>query len=238
MEGARGERGWRGIGLGLVLGLVAGCATGRVHLDEVLLADRNDASRRQEIAAAYRVACPDVLALTLPGQPDVATPLRIEADGCLKVGTARLRVEGLSVAEVRRHLAARLGVSVAEVGVEVVAYRSQQLYLLGEVVGRQRAVPYQGPETVLEVLQRTGGITPGAAVDDVYVVRTRVAEGQAPEVFRVDLPAIVLAHDESTNVRLQPFDQVFVGETRQCCLAKCIPPCLRPLYDALCGLAR
>ena len=102
----------------------------------------------------------------------------------------------------------------------------------------QRAVPYRGPETVLDLLQRVGGITPGAAPSDVHVIRSRLAENKPPEVFHIDLQAIVMNQDQSTNLRLQPFDQVFVGETKRSSLEKCIPPCLRPVYEKLCGIRR
>jgi len=102
----------------------------------------------------------------------------------------------------------------------------------------QRAVPYHGPETVLDLLQRVGGITPGAAPNDVHVIRSRLADNKPPEVFHIDLRAIVMNHDQSTNLRLQPFDQVFVGEAKRSSLEKCLPPCLRPLYEKLCGIRR
>ena len=44
---------------------------------------------------------------------------------------------------------------------------------------------------MLDLLQRVGGIAPGAAPQDVYVVRSHLGEGR-PEVFHVDLDAIVL----------------------------------------------
>ena len=47
-----------------------------------------------------------------------------------------------------------------------------------------------------------------------------------------------LRHDAQTNLRLQPFDQVFVGETEESCRGKCMPPWLRPLYESACGLRR
>jgi polysaccharide biosynthesis/export protein len=102
----------------------------------------------------------------------------------------------------------------------------------------QRAVPYRGPETVLDLLQRVGGITPGAAPSDVHVIRSRLAENKPPEVFHIDLRAIVINQDQSTNLRLQPFDQVFVGEANRSSLEKCIPPFLRPAYEKLCGIRR
>ncbi|HJT78705.1 MAG TPA: hypothetical protein VJ739_15990, partial [Gemmataceae bacterium] len=126
----------------------------------------------------------------------------------------------------------------ATVRVRVLEYNSQQVYLVGAVTGMQRAVPYQGPETVLDLLQRAGGIAPEAAPGAVHVIRCGVAEGRAPEVYHIDLAAIVLQGDQRTNLRLQPFDQVYVGESRPSCYARCIPPCLRGLYDALFGMRR
>ncbi|HYV37763.1 MAG TPA: hypothetical protein VE988_18910, partial [Gemmataceae bacterium] len=107
------------------------------------------------------------------------------------------------------------------------------IYVIGEVIGLQRAVPYHGQETVLDLLQRTGGITPGAEPEGVYVVRSHVGDAKRPEVFHVDLRAIVIDHDERTNLRLQPFDQVHVAATRRAGLQKIMPPWLRKLGAAV-----
>jgi protein involved in polysaccharide export with SLBB domain len=131
-----------------------------------------------------------------------------------------------------------VGIPPDRVQVRVSEYQSQSIYLYGEVTGLQRPVPYQGPETVLDLLQRTGGIRPGAAPGSVYVVRSHVADGRPPEVFHIDLQAILLKHDPQTNLRLQPFDQVYVGETRQSSLVKCLPHWLQPLYEKLWGMSR
>ena len=135
------------------------------------------------------------------------------------------------IARLTRQPAGTIQVRVAE-------YRSQHIYLAGEGNNLQRAVSYQGPETVLDVLQRTGGIKPGAAPREVYVIRSGLAEGHAPEYFRVDLPAILLKQDQKTNLRLQPFDQIYIGETKNSSLQKCFPHWLQPLYQSLCGLKR
>jgi protein involved in polysaccharide export with SLBB domain len=137
-----------------------------------------------------------------------------------------------------RVLAASLKLPPEAIRVRVVEFQSQQIYLFGEVIDLPRAVPYQGPETVLDLLQRVGGITPGAAPGDVQVVRTHISEGRPPEVFHVNLRAIVANQDQRTNVRLQPYDRVHVGQTRKACLEKCVPPWLRPAYQFLCGLRR
>jgi protein involved in polysaccharide export with SLBB domain len=225
--------------LGLVLCLLTGCAVGRPHLDEALLADSGTALRNQGMTQHYRVGCPDVLEVRVAGRSELGGRYTVKADGRIDLGGfGRVRVEGLAVPDIASRVAGALGATPNDVGVRVAEYNSQQVYLVGEVTGLQRAVPYQGPETVLDLLQRTGGITPGAAPGEVHVIHPGVAEGQAPQVFHIDLQAVVLKQDQRTNVRLQPFDQVYVGESEESCLAKCVPPCFRCLYDSLWGMRR
>jgi protein involved in polysaccharide export with SLBB domain len=225
--------------LGCLLGCLAGCASVPTHFDQALLADTSLDASRSAVADGYQVACPDVLHVRVQDHPELVGRRPVGADGCIEFGTAgRLRVEGLTVNDIARRVAAYAETSSDAVRVEVAEYHSKQLFVIGQVMGLQRAVPYQGAETVLELLQRLGGVTPGAAPDDVYVVRSRLAEGKPPELFRVNLRAVVLYHDIRTNVRLEPFDQVFVGETRASCLEKCVPPVLRPMFDVVCGIRR
>jgi polysaccharide export outer membrane protein len=185
------------------------------------------------------VGCPDVLQVSVTGRPDLDVSRPISPDGRIDIGPlGRVRVEGLSVPEAAGRIAAEAGLPSRAVQVQIVEFWSQKVYLFGEVTGFQRAVAYEGPETVLDLLHRTGGITPGAAPGEVHVVRSHVAEGRSPEVFHVDLKAVVMKHDQRTNLRLQPFDQVYVGETFPSSWEKCVPPCFRPLYEAAWGLGR
>jgi protein involved in polysaccharide export with SLBB domain len=223
----------------LCLVLQAGCALTRPYVDEALLAQPEDPARSRDAVAHYLIACPDVVDVTIAGRPDCGGRHAVTADGRIDVGpVGRVRVEGLPVAEAARAIAEEANVRPESVHVSVTEHNSQQVYLVGAVAGLQRAVPYEGPETVLDLLRRTGGIRSGAAPGEVHVIRPGVAEGRPPEVFHIDLEAIVLNGDERTNLRLQPFDQVHVGESRRASFAKCVPPCLRGLYDTLCGLCR
>jgi protein involved in polysaccharide export with SLBB domain len=225
--------------LSLLPWLLAGCAAFGPPIDKALLADKGLAVRSSAAAEAYLVHCPDVLEILIDTRPELSGLREIGPDGQIDLGRmGRVRVEGQTAAEVARRLAEVTGVPPAWVRVRVAEYDSQQIFLIGQVVGLQRAVPYQGPELVLDLLHRVGGITPGAAPDEVYVVRSRIAEGQPPQVFRVDMRAILLRHDPRTNLPLQPLDQVYVGETRRFSRERCIPPWLRPLYEALCGMRR
>jgi hypothetical protein len=148
------------------------------------------------------------------------------------------RVEGQTVEQIGQAICEQRGVPLGTVSVRVAEYRSQHVYVGGPGIGVQRAVPYRGPETVVDFLQRVGGVAAGAAAGDVHVIRDGVVDNRPPQVYHVDLKAVLLDQDQRTNIRLRPFDQVYVGETRASFVEHCIPRWVRPLYDKLCGLPR
>jgi protein involved in polysaccharide export with SLBB domain len=226
------------LGAALLLLLPVSCAS-QPFIDRALLAERGSAIRNEGVPEAYRCGCPDVLEFNVAGRPDLTGRREIAPNGRVDLSpVGRVRVEGLTEDEIVARAAEEAGLPPGRLRVRVADYRSQQLYLIGQVMGQQRAVPYQGPETVLDLLKRTGGITAGAAPESVFVVRSRVAEGSAPEVFHIDLQAVITGRNTQTNIRLLPSDQIFVGENRRSSLEKCLPPWLRPAYVALSGLHR
>jgi protein involved in polysaccharide export with SLBB domain len=242
MEAGEGRSTWwpfKRAWLGLLLWLPAGCALCQSSLDRAIPTDQGLAARRESGAEAYTVGCPDVLELLLDDHPQLSGQREIGPDGRIDIGGGRrLRVEGCTVAQITSFFNQVTETRPEAVHVRVAQYRSQQLYLLGQVAGLPRVVPYQGPERIADLLHRVGGITPGAAPNDIRVVRPHASEGQASEVLRIDLQAIVLRHDVRTNIYLQPQDQIYIGETRQCSILKCIPPWLRPVYETLWGMRR
>src|SRR5262249_19361499 len=151
-------------------------------IERALMADRNPASHRTDLTTHYTLRCPDVLTVQVDGRPESSGERTVAPDGRIHLDdTTALRVDGMSIAEASRSIADRLGVEANHLQVSVAQYRSQSIYLFGEVNGLQQAVPYQGPETVLDLLQRVGGITSGAAPHDVQVVRSHIADGRSPE---------------------------------------------------------
>lgn len=223
----------------MLLLLLSGCAVNRAGMDRALLTENGPAGRKNGVTEQYTLRSPDALRVTVPNRPELTGVRPLGADGRIDMGElGRLRVEGRTLSETTRLVAAVAGEFPDRVHIDITQYNSQQVYLFGPGIVPQRSVAYLGQETVVDLLQRVGGIQPGAAPNHVYVVRPHVPDGKSPEVFHVDLRAVLTKHDPKTNVRLQPFDEIHVGETRQASLEKYIPPLFRPLYESMCGLSR
>jgi polysaccharide biosynthesis/export protein len=239
MHSGRGQSFWWAGFLALLPGLLSGCAANRVHLQQAVLTNMPPLAHFAEIASAYHTRCPDVLRVEIAGLPHYSGLRRIDPDGRINLGDAgRPRVDGETTPAIVRTVAHEIGVAPEQVQVAVVEYNSQYLYLFGQVAGMQRAVPYQGPETVLDLLRRVGGLTPSAAPRDIKILRPHIADGKVPEVFHVDLAAILVRNDPETNIVLEPYDQVHIGQSRRSSFGACLPPWLRPVYDRLCGMKR
>jgi protein involved in polysaccharide export with SLBB domain len=228
-----------GVFMAALLALGSGCASHKPRLDEAMRVERGSGDRNAGVPAQYEVHYPDVLEVSIPGRTEEAVRCPIGLDGRLQErAVSYARVEGETVGQVRQALSEQTSVPEDEIDVRVAEYHSQHIYVWGPGVGLQHAVPYRGPETVLDFLERIGGVKAGAANGDIHVVRDGVVENRPPEVYHVDLKAIILDHDSKSNIRLQPFDQVYVGETRASFVEHCIPRWVRPLYDKICGLPR
>jgi len=187
----------------------------------------------------YRVGCPDVLEVQIEGRPELSGRRCVGPDGRIDLGgLGRLRVEGQAISDITRSLAEAAAVSMAGVRVRVAEYQSQHVCLVGRTQAGHHVVAYRGPETVVDLLRREGGIAPGAAPDEVYLVRSHPGDDKRPEVFRIDLRAILLQHDARSNIPVLPNDQLYVGETRTFSFEKCIPPWFRPIYEALVGMRK
>lgn len=189
-------------------------------------------------AAAYRIACPDVLEVRLADTPEYDCLASVGVDGRLSVGpTATVPVAGLTAAEAGRAVAAAFEVAPTAVTVSVADPRAGTVDLHGPESNRHRVVPYRGPESVLEFLLRTGAMKRGCFDPrDVTVLRPNVAAGRCAEAFRVDLDAIVLDGDGRTNLTLTAGDQVYVGESRRSSFARLLPARLKPVYQRLVGI--
>lgn len=216
--------------VGMTVLLVVGCATHRPEIEKSL--DRG----RSHAPVGYLIGCPDELLVRL-GAHAGEQMVTVSPDGRINLGPlGQPRVEGLTTTDARSRLATLAGLSPEDVSVRVLTYRSRQVYVFGSIDGGRRAVSYEGPESVVQFLRRCGGLEPGADLREVHVVRSQVATGQRPEVYHIDLAAILVRKDSRTDLTLLPGDEVYVGATKRASLTKAIAPWLQPIYKSICGL--
>ena len=134
------------------------------------------AGRGGEAHPDYVVGFLDVLSISMLGEADLARTIAVDADGTFDFPYAgRVKAAGLTLRTIKALIEKKLvdgGYFVSpQVTVEVAKYRSQNVYVLGEVrVPGQYALT--GSMTVLQVLAAAGSPTAAAAG---YVVITRPA---------------------------------------------------------------
>jgi polysaccharide biosynthesis/export protein len=221
--------------------LVSGCllaltTMGCAHDHELLRQALAQSPAALPRVADYTVGCPDVVQVGIAGRPDLSGQAEVQANGCIALGSlGGVPVAGMTPPGIQRAVATAAGVDPEQVRVEIDRRVSRQVYLFGEVRGLQRAVPYEGPEKVVDLLRRTGGLTADSAPEEVRVVRNPNLANPEPETIRVDLRAILLKGDDRTNVIVQPYDQIFVDESKHAKMSKCLHPWLRPLCWMMTG---
>ena len=166
-----------------------GCAKDRAEVEKNLMTQAS-AVRNAGVTEHYRVGCPDLIELVVTQRPEFSGRYEVGVDGVIDLGEyGKLGVEGKTLAEIVKLVAAETGANRDTIQARVLEFHSQFILLFGEISGLQRSVPYRGQETVLDLLQRVGGITPGAEPRDVYVVRPHLGDSTRPELFHVDLSA-------------------------------------------------
>jgi len=213
----------------------AGAAAGSTAMPPSTVGLAADSLPAGPVAGPYRLGAGDVLAITVWDHPELtgavardqggdggalgppAASFVIDQDGMLEFPFAgKLHLAGHTREQARSLLAARLAryFRAPRVTVSVQAYRSQRVYLDGEVKAPGLLAINDIPMTLLEAINRAGGMLPGAD-------QSRITVERGGQRHRVDLvaalrggrhPAALLLADGDI-VRVPPRDEskVFVG---------------------------
>jgi polysaccharide export outer membrane protein len=169
---------------------------------------------------AYRIGAADILEVDVWNHPELTaasgsgstdpTGFIVHDDGTIFFPYAGvIQVAGKTVSEVRVEITQRLDefIENPQVGVSVGEYRSQPVYMFGEVITPATHFIDRGRVTLAEVIATAGGINPETSNPNrIYVIRGNLAE---PTIFwlKSESPvAMILAKDFT----MQPHDIVFV----------------------------
>jgi polysaccharide export outer membrane protein len=167
-------------------------------------------------AADYIIGAQDVLTIQVFDQPDLGGKYAVEADGTFSFPLiGRVKAAGMSLRAFEEDLKKKLADGYfknPQVTVAVEQYRSQRVFVMGEV-RMPGPVPLTGGMTLIEALSRAGSTLPTAS-GELSVVRPppTAKPGEAAggaEILRAsirDLEAGALKQ----NVELRDGDQIFV----------------------------
>ena len=169
--------------------------------------------------ADYVIGPQDSLSITVFDQAELTGKYAVELDGSFAFPfVGRVQAAGLTIRAVEVELKKKLTqgfLKNPQVSVAIDEYRSQRIFIVGEVrnVGPH---PLTGGMTLVEALAKAGSTTP-AAGDEVVVVRGGGAgDGAEPiqtankETVRVSLKELQSGVATAANVALRDGDMIYV----------------------------
>ncbi len=172
----------------------------------------------------YVVGPDDVLTVTVFNEPQLSGHFRVERDGEFSYPfLGRVQAKGLTVDEVADHIKRGLAdgyLRYPEVTVDIDQFRSQSVFVMGEVRTPGKYV-LSGPVTLLDALSRAGSTTDAAGVD-VLILHPRDPVEPVPtlpdqpdaEVMTVNLREIQDGR-LSRNVTIRDGDTIFVPKAER-----------------------
>jgi polysaccharide export outer membrane protein len=170
-------------------------------------------------APDYVIGPQDVLAIQLFDQADLGGKYTVEADGTFSFPLiGRVTAGGMTLRKFESELARKLADGYfknPQVSVAVQEYRSQRLYVMGEVRS-PGPVPLTGGMTLIEALARAGSTLPSAS-GEIAIVRARQGSTGPTLPGMGDNDAIIRAAIRDLesgamkqNVELRDGDTIFV----------------------------
>jgi polysaccharide export outer membrane protein len=172
-------------------------------------------------AGDYAIGASDVLTIQVFDQPDLGGKYTVEADGTFSFPLiGRVKAGGISLrafeTQLRKRLVDEGFFRNPQVTVAVEQYRSQRVFVMGEV--RQPGpVALTGGMTLIEALARAGSTLPTAS-GEVAIVRAKTGPATGPvtpdqesgtEVFRASVRELE-SGALSQNLQLRDGDTIFV----------------------------
>lgn len=192
---------------------------------ESVIADAEKRAARKKAAQKpiphrdYRIGRGDILSVTVFDHPELTTPAGqfrsaaetgfvVAEDGTVFFPYAGVvKVDGFTLRQIRSLLTGKLSklIENPQVDVRVAAFRSQRIFVVGEV-GKKGAIPITDiPMTTLEAINQAGGFSGEADQRRITITR-------GGKTFDVDLQALYEEGDFSGNILLENGDVVNVWD--------------------------
>jgi polysaccharide export outer membrane protein len=196
----------------------------------------------------YVIGPQDILLVTVWDHPEITLPLGqfrtdaatgtvVDEDGFLYFPyIGRISVKGQTTSQVRESLTTQLAkvLQRPQVDVKVLAYRSQKIYIGGEVKAPAVYNVTDVPFTLAEAVNRAGGFLPTA--DDSRVILTR-----GDKTWRLDFLTLMREGNRIGQILLKDGDSLYVPNTLEdpvYLMGEVVKPGTMPLVHGNLSLAK
>jgi polysaccharide export outer membrane protein len=165
---------------------------------------------QEKISPNYRVGPQDMIEINVFGHPELNRSVRISEEGKIPFPyIGEIDINGLTRLEIEKRLKTAIDeilLQDAQVIVFIKEFHSQKVSLLG-AVGSQGQYELTGPETLLSLISKAGGIAESAG-EEIIVIRQ--LPDKTTRSLKISIHELIMNGDPKLNIPLQANDNIIV----------------------------
>ena len=163
----------------------------------------------------YRLQVGDVVDVKFMLNPELNDQVVVRPDGMISTSaTGDVQAYGRTVSDVRKDLEKLYSKQLAnpQLSLIVRSFAPNRVYVVGEVESPGEFITVGPTLTLVQAIARAGGLKNSANTSNIIILR-HGARDEETEMYKASYHSAVTGKDPASDVRLAPYDIVFVPRT-------------------------